>query len=383
MDDFNQWSIKLTPAIQTKTNGRLAGKTFSIKELFNYHLYPATGSTNAMLPKLSNCPLIDQLLNEGAILTGKTHTHEIALGPTGWNPIAGQALNPYDKTRISGGSSSGSAITVATKECDFSLGTDTGGSIRIPAAFCGIYGFKPTSGRIITQGILPLSPTLDHVGILSNELNLLIEVFELLSTKNNEKQTSLKTQKIGLWDVENWVEPVVWEKIQQFVKKLEAININIEKFIYPMDPQCYANIVLYEAAKVHEESLKKQTPAFSEVTYKLLQKGMEIDNTTYQNSLSQRLEYQKKLPLLFEKFDYLIAPTVPCVAPKLDISSLNLGEEVVPLRQALLRLTNPWSMLGLPSLNIPIQLDDLFIGAQLIGDANTDIELLEFAKKIS
>jgi len=383
MKDFLQWSVKLNPRLQTKKSGELFNKVFSLKELFNCPNYPATGSTKAQLPPLPYSPLLEILLNEGAIFAGKVHTHEIAFGLVGWNPIAGQALNPHDPERISGGSSSGSAISVASGECDFSLGTDTGGSIRTPAAFCGVLGFKPTTGRISTVGILQLSKTLDHVGIMARELPLITKVFNLLSNQSDNPNSTRKSHKrIGLWDVQDWVQPSIWQTLMKFADKFIEAGYEIERFSFGADTELYSNICRTEATAYHKEALSEENPKFGEITLDLLRIGQTVSNETYQEALAERLRLQQQVSELFERYDYLLAPTVPCVAPKLDTQSINVPEGEIPLRQSVLRLTSPWSLVGVPTLSIPLPLDGLFVGAQIIGPHGADEDLLEFAENL-
>jgi aspartyl-tRNA(Asn)/glutamyl-tRNA(Gln) amidotransferase subunit A len=380
VNEFNQWSYKLNPPLQTNKSGELLDKVFSLKELFNTANHSATASTRAKLPACPASPLVDRLLSEGAILAGHVHTHEIALGLFGWNPILGQGLNPHDPERISGGSSSGTAITVATRECDFSLGTDTGGSIRVPAAFCGVFGFKPTTQRISTQGVIPLSSTLDHVGIMAREISLISKVFKLLSYKKTDSQQKPATRKIGLWDVEKWVEPQTWLALLRFADNFISNNYEIEKFTFLPGPEVYSHISLTEAARFHNEALSQENPKFGEMTLKLLRQGQANSEENYQAALKERLNLQNQASKLFQKYDFLIGPTVPCPAPKLETQNLILPEAEVPLRQALLRLTSPWSVVGVPVVAVPLPLDSLFVGAQVIGPAGQDEELLDFIK---
>ncbi len=378
--DLNQWCLKLDQPLQTKWSGELVGKTFTLKDLFFFSNYPTTASTKAKIEKLSDSPLVELLLDQGASFLGKVHTHEIALGLFGWNPIAGQALNPHDPTRITGGSSSGSAVTVANNECDFSLGTDTGGSIRTPSAFCGIYGFKPTLKRISTKGILPLSKTMDHVGIMARELAIIKKVFSILAHSHaSPPHLRIAKGKIGLWDVEDWVEPSVWKATTDLAEKFSKSGHKIEKFLFNPPGEVYRTILVTEGASQHRAALLEQAPAFGESTLEMLRLGLSTPAVDYIQALESRIEIQSEVNRLFDSFDFLIGPTVPCVAPKLETKSIMLPEGELPLRQTLVRLTSPWSLVGVPALNIPIPLDGLFAGAQLIAQSGSDEELLEFA----
>jgi aspartyl-tRNA(Asn)/glutamyl-tRNA(Gln) amidotransferase subunit A len=150
----------------------LYGLLYTVKDIFQLSDYPTNAGTKATLPKLGEeGPAVAALRAAGALCVGKVNTHEIALGLTGENQWTGDVKNPRDPARQSGGSSSGSAVSVATGACDFSIGSDTAGSIRVPASYCGVIGYKPTYGLVSLAGALPLVPSCDHVGILARDID--------------------------------------------------------------------------------------------------------------------------------------------------------------------------------------------------------------------
>jgi len=217
---------------------------------------------------------------------------------------------------------------------------------------------------------------------MARELPLITKVFNLLSNQSDNPNSTRKLHKrIGLWDVQDWVQPSSWQRLIKFADKFVEADYEIERFSFPADTNVYSNICRTEATAYHKEALSEENPKFGEITLDLLQIGQAVSNETYQEALAERIRLQQQVSGLFERYDYLLAPTVPCVAPKLDTQSINVPEGEIPLRQSVLRLTSPWSLVGVPTLSIPLPLDGLFVGAQLIGPNGADEDLLEFCAK--
>lgn len=370
------WSYRPEVPLRTQTSGPLAGLRFSVKDLFGVNSMPMSASTHATLPTVGPSPLVTELLDAGAELVGKTHLHEIALGITGHNPHIGYTPHPQDAQRLSGGSSSGAAVSVASGECDFALATDTGGSIRIPAALCGLVGFKPSYGLYSTEGLLPLSPSCDHAGLIARDLATTLQVHQLLSGQR-AKTLSPDTLRLGLWDVESWVTPAVWQAIQTATQKL-----TLERFSFPDVLPAYTPIVLSEAATVHLQALQSAPQGFGPETLALLQQGSRYLATDYLQAQHQREIWRNHMLELFKHFDFLLAPTVPDVAPHHQQSSLTLPDGEQPLRSAFLRLTAPWSLLGVPVLSLPIKIENMSVGLQLIAHRGHDAKLFGLAQAL-
>src|SRR5688572_23834633 len=182
------------PESKTSSSNTLRGIPLSLKDLFDIAGIRTTIGSKFFADNIADQDafVVEKLKQAGAILMGKTNTHEIALGITGNNPHYGTARNPWDTTRIPGGSSSGSAITVATGMSLGAIGTDTGGSIRIPASLCGVVGFKPTFGRVSTRGVFPLSWNLDHVGPLARCVRDAALIMQVISVYDPIDPTSIK-----------------------------------------------------------------------------------------------------------------------------------------------------------------------------------------------
>ncbi len=367
------WAFLPEQPLEGNPHGSLFGLTFSAKDLFKIANWPQKASTYAALPHIPPSRVVLDLLERGATCVGLTHLHEIALGIMGLNPIAGQAKNPHDPARISGGSSSGAAISVALHECDFALGTDTGGSIRIPAALCGVVGFKPTRELYSREGVLTLSQTCDHVGTLARNVATLERVHVALHPSKDALPHST-TPRFGFWDVSNWLFPAAWQAFEAVTSSLNALP-----FSFPEVLESYANIVQYEAARFHRVALELENPGFSSATLELLRRGQGISDAAYQIALTQRQTLTKQLERLFEHFDILLAPTVPDIAPLIGQNSLELQGGPTPLRQAFLRLTTPFNLAGLPVVSVPLRTGSVWTGIQVIGKQGQDREVLRVA----
>ncbi|GAA4021983.1 amidase [Deinococcus rubellus] len=383
-DNFGAWAYQPQQPIPGAAGGPLSGLLFNVKDLYGVDGWPLTASTQAQLPPVVPSPLVTRLLDLGATLMGKTHLHEIALGITGANPVAA-GRNPLDPARVPGGSSSGAAITVALGEVDFALGTDTGGSIRVPAAWCGVVGFKPTKDHPTwpTTGILPLSQTCDHAGPLTRDVATAARLHAALSGKKLEA-TSWDGLRVGLWRPEEWLQAEALGALDEVGAKVEALGASVKEFRLPDMLDAYSPIVQSEAAAIHAAALDDSPTGFSQGTEALLRLGAARPHEEVLAARAKRDGYRARLEDLFTQFDVLLAPAVPGVAPLTGQEELALPEgqphsALTPLRVAVLRLSVPFSLLGVPVVSLPRPAGALSVGVQLVGAWNTDAELLGLA----
>ncbi|MFD1730227.1 amidase [Deinococcus malanensis] len=310
-DPQRAWAYRPDSPLAGAPHGPLAGLTFSVKDLFGVPGWPLTASTRAAVPETGNSVLVQRLLDLGASATGKTHLHEIALGITGINGHGGTS-HPFEAQRLPGGSSSGAAVSVALGQVDFALGTDTGGSIRVPAAWCGVVGYKPTKDHAAwsTQGVLPLSWTCDHAGLLARDLAMVVRVHEAL--------TGIKVQpqpwagiRVGLWLPESWVAPEVQGAIAEYARRLETQGAAVVRVDLPEMLDAYTPIVLSEAAQVHARTLQQEDPGFLPFTLGLLRQGQALNEGAVREAHARRTEYRDYLDGLLSRHDVLLAPVVP------------------------------------------------------------------------
>lgn len=373
-DPQRAWAYRPASPLTGAANGPLAGLTFSIKDLYGVPGWPLHASTRAPVPDPGESVLVRRLLDLGATATGKTHLHEIALGITGMNGSGG-TTHPFDAARVPGGSSSGAAVSVALKQVDFALGTDTGGSIRVPSAWCGVVGYKPTKNHPhwSAQGVLPLSWTCDHAGPLAHDVQTIVRVQEALSGQQVQPQ-SWDGVRVALWLPAGWTDSTVQDAVQAYARDLQALGASVQPVAFPEVMDAYTPIVISEAARVHAQALKQDDPGFLPFTLETLRRGQALTEAETRHAFDRRAEYRALLDGILTAFDLILAPAVPTPPPLIGQDEVDIGEGRLPLRRAVLRITAPFSLLGAPVLALPTATP--FVGVQLVGRHGQDDQLL-------
>jgi aspartyl-tRNA(Asn)/glutamyl-tRNA(Gln) amidotransferase subunit A len=384
------------PPINTAALYRaLRGIPLAVKDLFDVEGVPTTAGSKFFRDHIADqdAYVVEKLKQSGGLINGKTNTHEIALGITGNNPHYGTARNPWNTERISGGSSSGSAIAVATGMALGALGTDTGGSIRIPASLCGIVGFKPTRGRVSMRGVFPLSWNLDHVGPLTKCVKDAAIILQVISTYDAIDPSSIRMltgdylghlvddmhgRKIAIGSGEfiETSDPEVLNAVREAVKMFaEGMGCKVEKVnVDWMREAALANklITQADAAAVHRDRLKEHPEMFGDDIRRRLEDGAKTTSTEYVLARRTQAEVRKRCELFFEAYDLLITPTTPIAAPTIE------GHDAVEQAGRLTRFTAPFNLTGLPALSIPCGFtsEGLPIGMQIISRAWADAKAL-------
>ena len=341
-----------------------------------------------------------RLEEAGSILIGKTNTHEFAYGPTGDRSHFGPTKNPLDTRRITGGSSGGSGGAVAANLCYGALGSDTGGSIRIPAALCGIVGMKPTYGRVSKRGVFPLSWSLDHVGPMTRtvEDNALVlnalaghdpeDLYSVnlpLEDFTRDLERALSGAGIGIptrfytEHVDGEVEARVREAAEIFV----SLGAHLRELEIPnLWETLHAQrlILGVEAYAVHEERLENEPEKFSEEVRERLMEGERPKAYRYANARRRGILATQEFDRALDGVDVLLTPTLPIVAPEIGQRDLSIGDYEETIRSALTRFTGPTDLTGHPSLSIPCgtTASGLPVGLQLIGRHFDEATLYRF-----
>jgi aspartyl-tRNA(Asn)/glutamyl-tRNA(Gln) amidotransferase subunit A len=391
----------------TKSRNLLFGIPFSIKDNIFVSGYPTTaacGAFKTFVPN-TNADVVDLLLEVGGTLVGKTNMHELALGATSSSSFFGPVRNPKDRSRISGGSSGGSAVSVAlSKQPLVSVGTDTGGSVRIPAALCGVCGFKPSTGLLSTEGVFPLSATLDHVGIFTKSVPDMIVAFNTIVAKKTRDEeaklqkslrekrlrTNEKRVRLGipgsyfLDEIEKDVFSAFWNAVHAF-EKMDEFEIveGVQMNGYERVTRVRRTIQLKEASWFYEELLKSQQSRqlLQKDVRSLLDIGLKASMISYMSSINGRFDFTFKMWKMFQDIDILLTPTCPLVAPKLEDV---IGKETGRVRSLLIRNTEPFNLSGFPALSVPANAfgANLPVGIQVVGRLGEDTQVLEVGEKL-
>ena len=343
--------------------------------------------------------VIEKLDEAGAVLVGKAGLHECAFGITSTNPHYGAIRNPWDPDRIPGGSSGGSTSALASGQCLFSLGSDTGGSIRIPASLCGLVGLKPSFGRVSRYGVYPLGHTLDTAGPFGLTVRDTAWVYQAIAGFDSRDPSSadepdrtpvlpaeprLDGRKIGVpknfyfEHLDTGVEAAV-RKALQVLEDLGASLVEIEVPDIEEFNQVVRLILLAEASSVHHRRLRERREDYGDDVRALLDQGRLIPATDYLDAQRRRREFNAAFYQLLTQVDVIAAPSIAVTAAKIGQSTVRVGGRDEDVRLAMTRLSRALNMTGLPLLSVPCGFSSqgLPIGLQLIGGLFDEATLLE------
>jgi aspartyl-tRNA(Asn)/glutamyl-tRNA(Gln) amidotransferase subunit A len=336
----------------------------------------------------------------GSVLIGKTNTHEFAYGPTGDRSYFGPTLNPHDARRITGGSSGGSGAAVAANLCYGALGSDTGGSIRIPAALCGIVGMKPTFGRVSKSGVFPLSWSLDHVGPITRTVEDNALILNVLAGHDPEDlysvdrpaedftrdlQRGLRGASIGLPTrfYFDHVDEEVEARVREAVEVFRSLGAEVREVEIPnLWDTLYAQRLILgaEAYAVHQERLENEPERFGEEISERLMDGASPKAYRYANARRRGVLATDEFGRALHGVDVLLTPTLPIVATEIGQREVKIGDYEESVRSALTRFTGPTDLTGHPSLSVPCGTTaaGLPVGLQLIGRRFDEATLYKF-----
>ena len=384
--------------------GPLHGIPIGLKDLFDTKGIRTTAGSKIMAERVptEDGQVVSLLNHAGAILLGKLNMHEFAFGITNVNPHYGPARNSWNKDRITGGSSGGSGTATAAGLCAAALGSDTGGSIRIPACFCGIVGLKPTYGRVSKRGVLPLSWSLDHVGPMTRTVEdaaLMLQVIAGYDTEDPgstdiavpsysaEIAKGIKGMRIAVLrgsfvlpmdaDIEN-----AFEESIKILKGLGAMVTDPVELPY-IEDTLSANITIIssEAATVHQTEMDGRPHDYGEDVLARLSIGRDHPATAYITARNTQRHIRDQLMDSLANYDALMLPMMPLGAPSIGQNDVLVGGKVLDVRAAVTRYTQPFNLTGFPAISVPCGFTDdaLPIGFQLAAKPFEESALLRIS----
>jgi len=382
--------------------GPLDGIPIAVKDVFYIEGVLCTAGSKILAANVAgyDSTAVRRLRGAGAVLVGTTNMHEFAAGVTSDNPHFGPVRNPWDRGRVAGGSSGGSAVAVATGMAAGAIGTDTAGSVRIPAALCGIIGFKPTYGRVSRIGVVPLAASLDTVGVLARSA---WDAAALLQAVTGHDKSDISTvdepvpdylellsapfqgARIGVVHpyFHDDVDPRVEENFKGFASNLRGMGCTLgEADLGPVQEAYDKWLVIRrsEATAFHQRWLDSVPDLYGADVRRLLELGRDIRAVDYVNAINSRPTIIERFSRAMDKFDFLIAPTTSIPAPKIGQATTTIKGKEVTVYSALNRLTLPFNYVGFPTASIPSGLvDGLPLGVQVIGKLFEEASVLRLA----
>jgi aspartyl-tRNA(Asn)/glutamyl-tRNA(Gln) amidotransferase subunit A len=388
--------------------GPLHGIPFSIKDVICADGVKCTAGSKIMSDHISriNATSVEKMKKAGAILIGTNNTHEFACGVTNVNPHYGSSKNPWNSSRMSGGSSGGSAVSVGAGMIPVSLATDTSGSIRVPSSLCGVVGLKPTYGRVSKYGIVDLAPSLDHVGCITRSAWDAAAVLQTIAGRDpldpttedievpnyvgrlekerentNKKNLTVGIPKEYFFD---YLQPEVCRVFFDFVDTVKSMDISVSDVHISGSDKIYESwrpLRLGESAEIHMKWLQTRSEDYGEDVQKMLMQGTEVSAVDYIRAHKFRRDLRNEFTKLLQDYDVLVMPTTPITAPSFDHQTVVIGDKTFPIYQALSRNTIVFDSTGLPVVNVPagFSKDNMPVGVQIVGAPFDEEKILSFA----
>lgn len=379
----------------------LAGLPFAAKDLFDVAGLPTMAGSQIngdAAPAAEDATAVERLVAAGANLVGLTNMDEYAYGFSTENAHYGPTRNPHDPARISGGSSGGSAAAVAAGIVPVALGSDTNGSIRVPASLCGVFGLKPTFGRLSRTGTFPFVADLDHIGAFARELDVLAAVYDFLQGPDPRDPAcivqpdslvepllnrALPRLRVGV--LEGWFRQGATEEALAAVDHVAAAFDIVSRVA--LDGAEAARSAAFcmtgmAGASLHGDRLRTRPLDFDPAVRDRLLAGLLLPAELAFRVRRVRRRFLEEALALFRHVDVLIAPATPCAAPRIGEATIEIGGRPVPVRANLGLYTQPISFIGLPVIAAPVALPGLPIGVQIIGPPWGEAKVFQAAQQL-
>jgi len=388
----------LASARATSPSAALAGAPIALKDLFDTAGVRTTAGSRILADRVpdADAPVVARLRPAGAVTVGKTNMHEWAFGVTNQNPHFGGTRNPWDLARIPGGSSGGSAAALAAGCCYGALGSDTGGSIRIPSSLCGVVGLKPTFGRVSLRGVIPLSWTLDHAGPMARTVRDVALLYATIAGHDALDPGSVdiaaedplaaieagaRGMRIGLPRAHFFErsDDEVATLVRAAIATLEREGATVEECTFPPSDlllETQRTILATDAAAYHAEHLRDRADDIGADVLARLRVGQDVSGAQYALARRRRDEIRREVLTLFARYDVLATPATAIVAP------LAEGADALAAAARLTATTSPFNLTGLPAISVPCgyTTGGLPVGLQIAGGPWREATVLRVAR---
>lgn len=368
---------------ESAPRGALYGVPLAVKDVIDVAGTPTTAASRILEDNIPqrDADSVARLRAAGAVILGKLNTHEFAFGATTTSPHLGPARNPWSTDRICGGSSGGSGAAVAADLAAGSLGTDTAGSIRIPACFCGVTGLRPSTGLVSTEGVVPVSWTFDAVGPIARSAEDCGLLLHAIAAQYQPEEGGGRGLRIGvvetLFELANPDVAAVASKALDELSALGAKLKPIEAARLEEATTIVQAVMLPEAAQAHLGWLRTRLEEYGADVRARLLAGLLLPATAHVTGQRACRGYCDWLHRLFGRFDLLVAPEMPIVAPRIGEQMVEVNEKSVPYRLCLMPFNSPWALAGLPVLSVPCGfVEGLPVGLALVGRRLHDATVL-------
>ena len=370
----------------------LLGVPFGTKDLIDIAGVLTTGGSRVLAENIAadDAAIIVRLRSAGAVSLGKTNLHEFAYGVTGENDVYGTPASPYDPTRLACGSSSGSAVAVACGLAAFALGTDTGGSVRVPAVLNGLVGLKPTFGSISTEGVIPFCWSLDHVGLITRTIGDCIALLRACArTDTTENSSDLAGLRVGVPDdFFGQTDPEIVAATEDAIAILRRAGVRIAKVALPdarHSRTVSLTIQMPEALSFHSRYLEERGPLYGKDLRAGLALGQYILAEHYVRAKRLVTRYREGVNAVLKDVDVILTPATPIPAPPIGTASIAIGGVDEAIGNALTRFTSFFNMTGHPAVTLANAMHSLGlpIGIQLVGRHHDEPTMLAAAGHVA
>ena len=354
--------------------GPLHGAPIAVKDVIDVAGTRMTAASAILADHVAtaDAEVVTRLRRAGAVILGTLNLHEFAFGALTTSPHFGPARNPWSCGHVCGGSSGGSGAAAAAGLAAGTLGTDTGGSVRIPAALCGVTGLRPSTGLVSNRGLFPVAPTFDTIGPIARSAEDCALLLDAIAGTTTDLGGGIRGLRVGVVEeLFRRAAPEVAATAEAAVAQLAALGARVERADVPMLEEAgtiQQLLMLPEATSVHLPWLRTRLGDYGADVRARLLAGLLLPATAYPSGVRLRARYVDTLAAVFERFDLLAAPAMPVTAPRMGEETVTLGGETFPYRLALIPFNSPWSLAGLPAASVPCgYVDGLPVGLALVG----------------